>query len=52
MLCSGYNGRYFGFAEVNDKNEWMGLDVDLCRALTMAILGGADKAQILPLISG
>jgi hypothetical protein len=52
MLCSGYNGSYFGFVEVNDKNDWMGLDVDLCRALTTVILGGGDKAQIAPLISG
>ena len=26
--------------------------IDLCRALKTAILGGADKAQIAPLISG
>ena len=39
LLCSGHNGSYFGFVEVNDKNEWKGLDIDLCRALTTAILG-------------
>lgn len=49
MLCSGHNGSYFGFVEVNDKNEWKGLDIDLCRALTTAILGDPDKAQIVPL---
>lgn len=49
MLCSGHNGSYFGFVEVNDKNEWKGLDIDLCRALTTAILGDPDKAQIIPL---
>ena len=38
LLCSGHNGSYFGFVEVNDKNEWKGLDIDLCRALTVAIL--------------
>ncbi|MEH6521884.1 hypothetical protein [Sulfitobacter sp.] len=43
MLCSGYNGSYFGFVEVNDKNDWMGLDVDLCRALTTVILGGGRQ---------
>lgn len=49
MLCSGHNGSYFGFVEVNDKNEWKGLDIDLCRALTTAILGDPTKAQIVPL---
>lgn len=49
LLCSGHNGSYFGFVEVNDKNEWKGLDIDLCRALTVAILGDPDKNQIVPL---
>ncbi|MEM9604516.1 MAG: amino acid ABC transporter substrate-binding protein [Pseudomonadota bacterium] len=49
MLCSGHNGSYFGFVEVNDKNEWKGLDIDICRAMTTAILGSPDKAQIVPL---
>lgn len=49
MLCSGHNGSYFGFVEVNDKNEWKGLDIDLCRALTTAVLGDPGKAQIVPL---
>lgn len=49
MLCSGHNGSYFGFVEVNDKNEWKGLDIDLCRALTTAILGDPKKAKIIPL---
>jgi len=49
MLCSGHNGSYFGFVEVNDKNEWKGLDIDICRAMTTAILGAPDKAQIVPL---
>ncbi len=49
MLCSGHNGSYFGFVEVNDQNEWKGLDIDLCRALTAAILGDPDANQIVPL---
>ncbi len=49
LLCSGHNGSYFGFVEVNDKNEWKGLDIDLCRAMTTAILGDPTKAQIVPL---
>ena len=49
LLCSGHNGSYFGFVEVNDRNEWKGLDIDLCRGLTTAILGDPDKAKIVPL---
>lgn len=49
MLCSGHNGSYFGFVEVDDKNEWKGLDIDICRAMTTAILGDPEKAQIVPL---
>ncbi|MEM7215167.1 MAG: amino acid ABC transporter substrate-binding protein [Pseudomonadota bacterium] len=49
MLCSGHNGSYFGFVEVNDRNEWKGLDIDICRAMTTAILGDPSKAQIVPL---
>ena len=49
LLCSGHNGSYFGFVEVNDQNEWKGLDIDLCRALTTAILGDPDANQIVPL---
>lgn len=49
MLCSGHNGSYFGFVEVNDKNEWKGLDIDLCHAVTTAILGDPSKAKIIPL---
>ncbi|WP_171123395.1 MULTISPECIES: amino acid ABC transporter substrate-binding protein [unclassified Ruegeria] len=49
LLCSGHNGSYFGFVEVNDKNEWKGLDIDLCRAMTTALLGDPEKAKIVPL---
>ena len=49
LLCSGHNGSYFGFVEVNDKNEWKGLDIDLCRALTVMILGDKDANQVVPL---
>lgn len=49
LLCSGHNGSYLGFVEVNDRNEWSGLDIDLCRALTVAIPGDPDKNQIVQL---
>lgn len=52
MLCSDYNGSYFGFVEVNDKNEWKGLDIDLYRALTTAIRGGPTRRRFYPLSQG
>lgn len=49
LLCPGHNGSNPGFAEVDDKGNWRGFDVDLCRALATAILGSPDKAKFLPL---
>lgn len=49
LLCPGHNGSNPGFAEVDDKGNWKGFDVDLCRALATAILGSPDKANFLPL---
>ena len=31
LLCSGHNGSFLGFAEVNDQGEWTGMDIDLCK---------------------
>ncbi|MEM6940823.1 MAG: transporter substrate-binding domain-containing protein [Pseudomonadota bacterium] len=49
LLCSGHNGSFFGFVEVNDRNEWSGLDIDMCRGLATAIFGTPDATQIVPL---
>ncbi len=49
LLCPGHNGSNPGFAEVDDKGQWKGFDVDLCRAVATAILGSPDKAKFLPL---
>jgi general L-amino acid transport system substrate-binding protein len=49
LLCSGHNGSFFGFVEVNDRNEWKGLDIDICRGLATAIFGNPDQVQIVPL---
>lgn len=37
--CTGHNGSYLGLAEVDDKGNWKGFDVDLCRAVATAIFG-------------
>ncbi|GIX14791.1 MAG: ABC transporter substrate-binding protein [Paracoccaceae bacterium] len=48
LLCTGHNGSYLGFAEVDDRGNWSGFDIEMCRALATAILGSPDKLQIIP----
>lgn len=38
-----------GLASLNDKGEWVGFDVDYCRAMAAAILGDANKVQFVKL---
>ncbi|WP_371824054.1 amino acid ABC transporter substrate-binding protein [Hahella sp. HN01] len=38
-----------GFSNPDDKGNWMGLDVDLCRAVAAATLGDASKVKYIPL---
>ncbi len=45
MACAGHNGSNLGFTEVDDKGNWKGLDVDLCKAIATAILGSPDKTK-------
>lgn len=49
LNCPGHNGSYLGFAEVDDKGNWKGIDIELCRAVAAAIFGDATKAKIIPL---
>ena len=37
-----------GFSFANDKGEWTGLDVDLCKAVAAAVLGDANKVKYTP----
>lgn len=49
LRCSGHNGSYLGFAEIDDKGVWKGYDVDLCRAFATAIFGDdAGHLEIVP----
>lgn len=50
LLCSGHNGSYLGFAEVDDKGNWKGLDIDLCRGLAASLFGKSDgHLEIVPI---
>src|SRR6516162_10936719 len=48
LLCTGHDGSYLGFAEVDDKGNWKGMDIDLCRAVAAATLGDPSKLKIVP----
>jgi len=38
-----------GFSQKNEKGEWSGLDVDVCRGVAAAVLGDAAKVKYKPL---
>jgi len=38
-----------GFSNPDDKGNWQGLDVDVCRAVAAAVLGDADAVKFTPL---
>ncbi|MGB3502178.1 MAG: amino acid ABC transporter substrate-binding protein [Mesorhizobium sp.] len=48
-LRCGVNTGLAGFASPNDKGEWSGFDVDLCRAVAAAIFDDANKVKFSPL---
>ena len=49
LLCTGHNGSYLGFAEVDADGAWQGFDIEFCKALATAILGTPDKLQVIPI---
>ena len=49
MLSCGVSQGLPGFSSPDDKGNWTGLDVDVCRAIAAAILGSPDKAKFIPL---
>jgi general L-amino acid transport system substrate-binding protein len=49
LLCTGHNGTYLGFAEVDGGGNWKGMDIELCKAMAVAVLGSASKLKIVPI---
>ncbi|MDK9708289.1 MAG: amino acid ABC transporter substrate-binding protein [Desulforhopalus sp.] len=41
-----------GFASVDAGGKWSGMDVDICRAVAVAVLGNPAKVEYLPLAEG
>ncbi|WLI77348.1 amino acid ABC transporter substrate-binding protein [Kosakonia sp. H02] len=48
LVCGVHPARH-GFAAINSKGQWEGLDVDFCRALAAAVFGDASKVRFTPL---
>lgn len=51
VVHCGVTTGFAGFSAPNDKGEWTGLDIDLCRAIAAAVLGDANKFKAVPLNS-
>jgi general L-amino acid transport system substrate-binding protein len=48
-LVCGVNDQLPGFGSVNEAGEFVGFDVDFCRALAAAVLGDAEAVRFRPL---
>ncbi len=49
VLKCGVSTGLGGFSAADDKGNWKGLDVDVCRAVAAAVLGDASKVKYNPL---
>jgi general L-amino acid transport system substrate-binding protein len=46
VVCAA-NGSRMGFSSLDSNGQWTGLDVDTCKALAAAVLGDAEKVQLV-----
>src|SRR6202140_4424381 len=49
MVSCGVSQGLPGFSSPDDKGNWTGLDVDVCRAIAAAVFNDATKVKFLPL---
>jgi general L-amino acid transport system substrate-binding protein len=49
VLSCGVSTGLAGFSQKDEKGQWSGLDVDVCRSVAAAVLGDASKVQFKPL---
>ena len=50
LLC-GVSQGLAGFSGIDDKGNWKGIDVDVCRAIAAAVFGDSEKVKYVPLSS-
>ncbi len=48
VRCGVHHPGLPGFSNPDDKGRWVGIDVDVCRALAAAIFGDAKKVKFRP----
>ena len=48
FINCGVSEEFIGFAAPNDSGNWSGFDVDLCKALSVAIFNDANKVNFIP----
>ena len=46
-LACAANGNRAGFSALDSRGQWKGMDVDTCRAVAAAVLGDANKVELL-----
>jgi len=46
VIC-GVNGNRSGFSALDSKGQWVGMDVDTCKAIAAAVLGDKNKVQFV-----
>ena len=49
LQCGVNNSGLPGFAQVDDKGAWSGIDIDVCRAVAAGVFGDAGKVKYTPL---
>src|SRR5271169_6227915 len=49
MLVCGVSQGLPGFSNPDDRGNWTGFDVDVCRAIAAAVFNDASKVKFLPL---
>ena len=49
MLSCGVSQGLPGFSSPDDKGNWTGIDVDICRAIAAAVFNDPTKIKFVPL---
>jgi len=49
QLVCGVNGELPGFSQQNAQKQWLGFDVEFCRAIAAAAIGDSTKVKFVPL---
>ena len=48
LLCGVAAGGLAGFMSADSQGKWIGLDVDVCRAVAAVLFGDSEKVKYVP----